>query len=310
MTSLAEALTGAGGIERPFHCPVHGDTHPSASVNVISGLWVCYSCGAKGKAGDNYSVDPDQLLSYLKGLQKKHEQHYFPESWLNLYTAGETHEYWLGRFSQQACEHFQLGYDEETESATYPLRDAGGLLLGVVRRPLSPDWDGGKYIYPKYVDVTQYLFNYTQYEVRKRVLLVEGAADAIAAWEAGYEAYAIYGSRMTEAQIQLLRRVGAQVVFTAFDRDEAGEKCHWQVVDKIKDMPVNQVLIPEGSKDLAELSIEEREQALSWSLGEPDHERVVSTTCESASQAPQPSAPTPSASTSGPGMLRIRRTRP
>ena len=306
MTSLAEALVGPGAVERPFHCPVHNDKHASASVNVINGLWICYTCGAKGKAGDGYTVDPDQLLSYLKGAQKHHEQHYFPESWLNLYAA-EPHPYWLGRFSPEAVEHFKLGYDYETESATYPLRDAGGYLLGVVRRPLSPDWDGGKYIYPKYVDVTQYLFNYTQFEARKRVLLVEGAADAIAAWEAGYEAYAIYGSRMTGAQVRLLRRVGAQEVWTAFDLDEAGQKCHNQVVDLIHDMPVRQITW-EGYKDLGEMQVTIRQQVLSQ-LGKPEENRVVSTTCESGSTAQPKSGPKSSESTSGRGRLRIRPTR-
>lgn len=309
MTTLDEALIGSGAIERPFHCPVHADKHASASVNVISGLWICYTCGAKGKAGNGYTVNPDQLLSYLKGVQKHHEQHYFPESWLNLYTAGDPHEYWQGRFSRQACEHFSLGYDEETESATYPLRDAGGYLLGVVRRPLSPDWDGGKYIYPKYVDVTRYLFNYNQFEARKVALLVEGAADAIAAWEAGYEAYAIYGSRMTEDQAQLLRRVGVQQVWTAFDNDEAGEKCHNRVVEMIKDMPVHKVpMLNPWIKDLGEMNISARVKALSQ-VGKPDHERVVSTTCESSSTEQPRSGAGHSPSTSPGGRLRIRRTR-
>lgn len=308
MTSLDEALTGPGGTERPFHCPVHADKHASASVNVISGLWICYTCGAKGKAGNGYTVNPDALLSYLKGAQKRHEQHYFPESWLNLYTAGDPHEYWRGRFSEQACEHFQLGYDEESESATYPLRDAGGYLLGVVRRPLPPDWDGGKYIYPRHIDVTKYLFNYTQYERRPVALLVEGAADAIACWEAGFEAYAIYGSRMSEDQAQLLRRVSTMRVFCAFDMDEAGDKAYLGAKNLLPDMSVERVMLPEGAKDIAEVELVWRTALLRDRVGKPDQERVVSTTCESGPTDRAKSGPEPSESTSGRGRLRIRPT--
>lgn len=312
MTSLADALSNpAGGIERAFNCPVHGDNHPSASVNIISGLWFCYTCGAKGKAGDGYTVDPDALLSWLKGLKQEYDTHYFPESWLNLFTAGDVHEYWLGRFSEAACRHFELGYDEQTESATYPVRDASGHLLGVVRRPLSPDWDGGKYIYPRHIDVSKYLFNYSQLVGRRRVLLVEGAADAIAAWEAGYEAYAIYGSRLSERQVQLLRRVNARKVYTAFDRDEAGDKAHNRCLDLIKDVPVRRVDLPDYAKDLAEMTVSERVLFLSHELGESDHERVVSTTCESLDrQDQQASARNSLSATSTPGpSLRIIRSR-
>jgi hypothetical protein len=308
MTSLAEALTGPGGIERSFHCPVHGDNRPSASVNVISGLWICYTCGAKGKAGDGYSVNPDQLLSYLKGMKQRYEQHYFPESWLELYTAGGPHPYWLSRFSPEAIEHFKLGFDEERECATYPLYDQAGLLLGVVMRHVAPDWDGPKYVYPRFLDVTKLLFNYTQLVGQRRVLLVEGAADAIAAWEAGYTGYAIYGSRMTEHQIQLLRRVNAMEVWTAFDHDEAGEKCHNRVVEMIKDLPVHRVQW-DGAKDLAEMQVTVRREVLSQ-LGKPDQERVVSTTCESGRTDQPKSGREPSESTSGPARLRIKRTRP
>jgi hypothetical protein len=306
MTSLAEALQGPGGVERSFHCPVHDDSHPSASVNIVSGLWICYSCGAKGKAGDGYSVDPDALVSYLKDKARLKETKYFPESWLNLY--GGDCEYWRQRFSQQACEHFQLGYDAETDSATYPVRDAGGYLLGVVRRPLSPDWDGGKYIYPRHVDVTRYLFNYSHQEARRRVLLVEGAADAIAAWEAGYEAYAIYGSRLSEEQVRLLHRVGAVEIWTAFDNDEAGQRAHNRVLELCAGWDVHQVEY--GSwKDLAEISITTRSEVLSQ-LGKPDHGRVESTTCESRQQTLLVENAVPSSSgTSKPGRLRISRTR-
>lgn len=307
MTSLAEALQGPGGVERSFHCPVHNDSHPSASVNIVSGLWICYSCGAKGKAGDGYTVDPDALVNYLKDKARLKETKYFPESWLNLY--GGDCEYWRTRFSQEACDHFQLGYDAETDSATYPVRDAGGYLLGVVRRPLDPDWDGGKYIYPRHVDVTRYMFNYTHQEARRRVLLVEGAADAIAAWEAGYEAYAIYGSRLSNEQVRLLHRVGAVEIWTAFDNDEAGQRAHNRVLELCGGWEVHQ--LEYGNvwwKDLAEMKISVAAEVLSQ-LGKPDHKRVESTTCES-SPAEQPmSGDRHSSSTSLVGRLRIRRTK-
>lgn len=308
MTSLDEALTQPGaGLERAFHCPVHGDNHPSASVNIISGLWVCYTCGAKGKVGDHYTVDPEALLKHLKGQKQKFETHYFPESWLELFDAGEPHEYWLSRFSYEACKHFRLGYDAEEDAATYPLKDSMGLLLGVVRRPLGEDWDGPKYIYPRFLDVTRYMFNYTQ-DARSKVLLVEGAADAIACWEAGYEAFAIYGSRMSEHQARLLRRINAQQIYTAFDLDEAGRKAHSGVQSLIQDVPVEAIVwSAEIGKDIAEVPLEDRRKLLADRFGDSKQERVVSTTCESSQREQPKSAGSTSGLTSKPGRLRIRR---
>lgn len=310
MTSLGEALAQPGaGIERAFNCPVHGDNHPSASVNIITGLWICYTCGAKGKVGDHYTVDPQALLSFLQSQKQRYESHYFPESWLNIFDAGEPHEYWLNRFSAAACKHFRLGYDPEDDAATYPLRDSMGLLLGVVRRPLAPDWDGPKYIYPKFLDVTNYMFNFTQ-DARAKVLLVEGAADAIACWEVGFEAFAIYGSRMSERQAQLLRRINVRQIFTAFDLDEAGEKAYHRVVDLLPDVQTVQIKWPEDlGKDVAELPPDRRRKLLVDWFGEPEDERVVSTTCESSRPAPGSLGVPTSPSTSSPGRLRIKRTR-
>lgn len=39
-----------GSGERPFKCPIHDDTHASASVNRERGVWKCHGCGEGGSA--------------------------------------------------------------------------------------------------------------------------------------------------------------------------------------------------------------------------------------------------------------------
>jgi DNA primase len=61
ITSIAEVLanlgielTRSGGAEIVGRCPVHikrvgkADNSPSWSMNAETGLWICFSCGAKG----------------------------------------------------------------------------------------------------------------------------------------------------------------------------------------------------------------------------------------------------------------------
>ena len=51
---LGVAITTVGDTEVGGRCPVHHltvgkeDRSPSWSMNLYSGLWICYSCGAKG----------------------------------------------------------------------------------------------------------------------------------------------------------------------------------------------------------------------------------------------------------------------
>lgn len=36
------------GGDKSIHCPVHDDSHKSASVNSDKGVWVCYACNGGG----------------------------------------------------------------------------------------------------------------------------------------------------------------------------------------------------------------------------------------------------------------------
>lgn len=218
--TLAEALQYGRGTERPMLCPVHGDTRPSASVNVNKKVWVCYTCGAHGKlTGDALLMEPDYYV-LARELEDSLQAKIYPESWLNQFDAGPVHPYWLERFDEHTARAFRLGFDRGRDSVTYPFRDESGRVLGVVRRPLVSG-DGPKYLYPRGVDVGSHLFGYRQ-SARKAVVLVEGALDAVALWRIGIDAWALYGSRLSEAQYQLIERVDPVYIFTAFDNDDAG----------------------------------------------------------------------------------------
>lgn len=217
--TLTEALARGRGRERSFRCPSHDDRHASASVNVVKGLWVCYSCHAKGTIDSviepddaRFAMDIDELIGV--------ERRYYDERWLDQYEMPKRaiHPYWLSRFSQSACRHFRLGYDHERQQPCYPVRDAAGAVLGVVYRQLDRE---PKYLYPRGMDKSSLLFNFnTNY--RPYVVLVEGAMDAVACWEAGHHALALYGSNLSNQQVELLLRTGATRIVEALDNDSPG----------------------------------------------------------------------------------------
>jgi DNA primase len=250
--TLAEALRFGRGTERPFLCPEHGDSRPSASVNIIKKVWVCYTCGAHGTlSGEALLAEPEYRTMKLWLDQKLDEGHEYPEAWLDQYDAGPVHPYWLDRVGEAAAREFRLGSDAGTDALTYPLRDPGGKVLGVVRRRSGDD--GPKYRYPTGIDVGRLLFNYTP-DSRESVVLVEGALDAIALWNVGVDAMAIYGSRLSVAQVRLIDRIDPELVYTCYDQDDAGWRAYQDTERAFKHRLVSRLSWPRAwGKDIDEI---------------------------------------------------------
>lgn len=217
--TLAEALTRGRGREIPFRCPVHDDSQASASVNRVKGLWVCYACGARGNTEGIYEEEETRFAADILELLEEREQRIYPERWLDQFDAGDPHPYWRSRFSEAACRHFRLGYDHAVGTPVYPIRDNLGRVLGVVRRSLLEV--GPKYLYPRGLNKSELLYGYRPDQAGDLVL-VEGAPDAWACWEAGYTAFGLYGALLHPAQLRLIHRVNPRRIILALDNDSAG----------------------------------------------------------------------------------------
>ena len=77
--TLSEALRCGHGVERSFLCPEHGDSRPSASVNIIKGKWYCYTCHAHGDlTGEARLAEPDYQQMRLWLDNKFAERHHLP----------------------------------------------------------------------------------------------------------------------------------------------------------------------------------------------------------------------------------------
>jgi len=241
--TLAEALRFGRGVERSFLCPEHGDSRPSASVNIVKGKWFCYTCHAHGDlTGEARLIEPDYETTKLWIDRKLATGKVYPESWLNRWDAGPVHPYWVGRVGEAAARVFRLGTDPEANAVTYPLRDPTGAVLGVVKRSLGADW---KYRYPLGVDVSRLLFNYTP-DHREAVVLVEGALDAISLHNVGVHAFAIYGSRLSEAQVMLIRKIDPEYIYTCYDLDDAGWLAHRDTERAFTERLVSRLTWPKG----------------------------------------------------------------
>lgn len=265
--SIQEALVHGTGRERQFLCHVHGDSNPSASVNSLTGVWLCYACGAKGKVNlDGVEMDPYALRRRIKDIEERvaASQVRYPESWLNVFDSMGPGEYWLSRFSAEACRRHRLGQTVDGKWATIPLRANSGEVMGVIMRTLTGD--RRKYKYPNQARLSQRLYNYHRAE-HDLVMITEGATDSIAIDEVtpGYS-MAIYGDRLSRAQTQLLYRYSPRVILVATDQDEGGEKAYKSIQLQLGDFCVVQRLAWEGYKDVASIPLDERTEMVSWAV--------------------------------------------
>ena len=220
------------GDEFYCRCPFHSDTSPSFAINGKSGLWLCHGCHVKGNLeslASQIGVDTTKTASGVRDMLKElreeeewepEEVRVLPEAWLAQFDI--THNYWdsrgLSKITQSA---FGLGYDPFRDCVTVPLRSESYQLLGVLRRQLAKDAKP-RYLYPRGFHAASNLFGSWLIDGHSTVALVEGTIDAMSCWNADIPALAIYGSRLSDSQMVLIRELGISTVVFMLDNDDAG----------------------------------------------------------------------------------------
>lgn len=229
-------VMGETGNELIVLCPFHDDTQPSMYVNKTSGLWICHACGLRGNGEllsqkllgvpmeQSSKVDMDDVRETLHRLEERTQEEkplvHYKDSWLKLF-AFDT-GFWRERgFSDEIVERFYLGFDPFHNEATIPYRDEFGNIIGYIGRKLERG-ASPKYVNPKDVDCSHYLFGAWLLKDEEEVVLVEGALDAIALWDVGVPALAFLGSSLKERQAVLLRKLGIRSVVIWADNDKDG----------------------------------------------------------------------------------------
>jgi DNA primase len=255
------------GDEAVCRCPWHDDEgRPNLYVNSVTGLYLCFSCGAKGKVNAKQLPQEQRAASMrdrLKRMSARDERsdeiRTYPDEWLGQFLP---HPYWtdVRGFSPATVARFDLGYDPQADKLTIPIRGATGSVLGVIYRRL--DNEKPKYLHPKGFLTGQHLFGSHLIGKHKKVAIVEGPLDAIACWDAGIPALAAYGARLTDGQARLIRWLGIQQLVVMTDNDTAGRQAVYSVKAGAKGIGV---LVGEyephwAAKDPGELSKVKRKQ--------------------------------------------------
>lgn len=256
MTSLEDALAFGRGEERPFRCPVHGDSNASASVNVSKGVWFCHACHASGRVDDARVPTINELEAMMEPERAVRR---YPESWLATFGIGG---YWLDRFPEWMCWFAGMGTDPWFGQGTYPVYTRSGTLAGVCRRSVLDE--GPKYRYPRGWSASQQLATPRKMSYPGEiVVLVEGYADAIALWEAGISAYACFGAGLHLPQLEHLAILASgKAIALGFDADEAGGLAAERTEQMLDRECIWIDWSEAGAKDPAELDVTDRRAAV------------------------------------------------
>lgn len=270
--TLDHVLATGRGIERSFCCPVHGDSHASASVNVVKGVWVCYACHAHGAVGEARIPEIEQIVEILVGSVKPRV---YPESWLDLFDAHYPSAYWVGRFGREVAEANRCGTDPLSGAATYPMRSPKGEVWGVVARANGTP----KYKYPYGVSAAMTLFgDLGQADV---VVLVEGAADVMALQQEGipenWRVLGCYGAGVHYPQLQLVFDCGPHVIVAAFDDDDAGRNATQRAESQLGEFVpvVSHPWSSIGAKDPGEAPLGTRVDSIRNTLTQTQHAKYA-----------------------------------
>lgn len=265
-------------------CPIHKDGHertPSCDIllcdrrGVNAGTVHCFGCGYTANItkfvqdclNTSFRSATDWLLgfvdySFISDIRDIGDVDFFDEennvqnllpnvTQEVLRKFDYIHPYMFKRkLTMDVINKFEVGYDKETDSLTFPVYVNGNCLF-VARRRVSYKRFDMPSITPKPIYGLDYI---TQDEI----IVCESIINALTCWQYGRQAVALFGTGSHE-QIEQLKNISCRKLILALDGDYAGECGTKRILDQIQDKIVTVLDIPKG-KDINDLTKEEFDQ--------------------------------------------------
>lgn len=244
----------------PFHLHPDGseEQHPSFAMSVVTGVYFCHACHAKGTLGQffrdlgmsryvvqtQYGVLIDEARKNLPAQIDPSRPEGFDEVPIN--------ESFLGLldycplplleegFEESTLQHFEVGYDQWHQKITFPLRDIKGQLVGMSGRrldALKPKYKIYDEEYTSWQLPPRYGWNkrnvlYNAHEVIPTahllspkdvmIVVVEGFKACMWVWQSGIkDVVATLGTYVSRTQRGMLERRGG-TVYLFMDNNEPG----------------------------------------------------------------------------------------
>lgn len=237
LTTVGVEVTRVGDRELTGKCPVHlrvvghEDRSPSWSINISTGLWICFSCGARGTLS--------MLLHELAGDSGMSAQQFLIDAGMQRLTAPEedplvlqpqadTTKYMsFARVSDMRCGlrnldpdltwRYGVRWDSEVKSWIIPIISPMGKLMGWQAK--KSGWVRNR---PNGVEKGKTLFGVERFR-SKTAVIVESPLDVVrfAGVIKDAQALATFGAHVTADQLRLMTFMADRII-VAMDNDEAG----------------------------------------------------------------------------------------
>lgn len=269
-------------------CPYHGEGHekrPSAGIRKSDGMFHCFACGETHSLPEviSHCFGRDEMGSFgwkwllqnfgtVQVEERKDvnfdfgrnihrtdsnclDKQFVTEEELDKYRY--THPYmYKRRMTDEIIQLFDIGFDRDSDCITFPIRDKSGRCLFVARRSVRTKY----FSYPQGVEKPLYGL-YELYQLDKfpsEVIVCESMIDAITCWVYGKYAVALNGLG-NDLQFKQLRDLPCRKLILATDSDNAGMRARKRIRANVRNKIITEYLLPEGRKDINELSREEFE---------------------------------------------------
>lgn len=237
LTRLGVKVKRVGEKEISACCPVHekhtgkADNSPSWSMNARSGLWICYSCGAKGTLSTLVSEltgEPDSIIAVhtflietgLERLTSEPVEEVKPEvDWKVFSAFSAPSDSWLFTrgIDRASARKYGIRFDEKKQAWILPIVSPLGELLGWQEKEPSKVRN-----YPIGVKKSETLFGIDKLD-NKVAVLVESPLDVarLDTVANGISGLATFGAAVSRTQMRILAE-HADSLIIAMDNDVAG----------------------------------------------------------------------------------------
>lgn len=267
-----------------FLCPFHDDgDHPACGIERhYPYRFNCFGCGVKGSLEQlvshaigfpdkrlgmqfvmkNYLVvasrqrDPIDIESILDDDNEKDRFRSLPEEEVATFTR-KRHPYIYDRgFSERTINKYEIGFDEEAQAITVPIRTSTGLVRFIKRRFVArKSFLNEQGIKKKDIIYGLYYLIKAQKPITE-IYLNESETDTMSCYEACLPAVAILGRVLFIEQIRELVRAGIKRVNLFFDNDKAGVECTikaYELISQHSAIRVNVVIYPDRQYGITDI---------------------------------------------------------
>ena len=219
----------ASGRDYLMRClsPDHEDKHPSMRIDIITGIFNCFSCGFKGnifkefKAPSNYlEIKRQRLMQAIEEKRSSSTGIPFPEGYLP-YTGN-----WRS-IKPETYKHFDAFTHHDTTFVgrlVFPIRDIIGNVVAFNARDMTYTKIPKYLIHPPHA--TMPLYPASVKTIKGRVILVEGIFDMLNLFDKGlFNTICCFGTKkVTPDKLAILKMQDIMGVDIVFDGDEPGRK--------------------------------------------------------------------------------------